>query len=427
MKIGKYVFQKRKLVFVVLLIIVFMSAVMIMIGFSQKDFQLNQFFVYGNTEQPMVTERLANWRSALSLGWQRLVNGYPQNNINYSDPKEFFKYIFSRLPHYAIVYPTETYYYYTAVMGDGVVISGNIRLLDAQSEILHIGYFDKNDPHNPKSELWTGDFGTRDGVSFKQINPYSYDIGYNGKTVRFVLTNFASKKPESITLLPEEEFVTQILDESGIHFVLLFNNKTNSFYDIVNSEKGANENLRDLGSQYYLGERTGYLYYDDEEYSRLFLVGVSSESILKNNYYDGPFDQVPPRLPIKDKLEKAYPYVKYRGGIDEHGNFKEQAGSRVAISPYLDYENSNDSKEYLTRCNTEFDKSIFWSCLTYESKKDFHKILEAEKYPMTESVSNHAVYSSQGWPANHSGSASITWPIDHTQKASSQWKAGYVP
>lgn len=357
-------------------------AVVLMLPFFwafPKDLTLNQLLIGQETlrNNPLSFTTLSDQLKTLyRLGLNELFNEPP--SVDYTDPKQFFGYIFSRLPGYAVVYPTETYYYYQVVMPDGKHISGNLRLLDAQDGVMHIGYFDKNDPHNPDTESWAGDFGKAEGVDIKTINPYEFDVTYNEKTVRFKLSSFVHDTPKSLSLLPDEEFVSQIFDESGIRFSLLYNTSTASFYYVVNEDVGINEDIEALDDNYLLGKRTNYIYYRDSEYDRRLLVGVSENEIFQNSYYDGSFDQVPPRLSIKEKLELAYPYVKYRGGIDEHGNFKEIDGSRVAISPYYNYESLEDIKDYQSRCKREEGPSKFWSCLTYEWKKDFHKGLEAD-------------------------------------------------
>jgi len=76
-------------------------------------------------------------------------------------------------------------------------------------------------------------------------------------------------------------------------------------------------------------------------------------------------------------------------------------------------------------------KSEFWSCLTYETKKDFHKQLKAEGYPLDEAESSndetglHLIYSSQGWPANHENKFSLAWDSGHASKISSTWPANH--
>lgn len=336
------------------------------------DFGLHQFIVADKiiTHHPL--DILTIWktiRSRYSFGLNRLLLK-SNRSVNYKDPKQFFSYLFSRFPTYAVVYPTETYYYYTTTMQDGRILSGNIRLLDAQSGILHIGYFDKTDPHSPDSESWTVDIGSRDGVSITTNGPFAYDVSYQNKTIHFVLSDFIAEPPKKLRMLPEEKFVSQVLDDSGIRFFLLFNQKTNSFYYIANEEHGIDEQLREIKSNYYLGLDSQFVYYYDRNENRKLLVGVSKHSIYLNDYYDGPFDQVPPRLDDKSMLIAAYPYVVYRGGIDAHGNFNNIPGERVAISPYYDYESIPELLSYLSRCK-DGDKSIFWSCLTYEWKKDF--------------------------------------------------------
>lgn len=92
-------------------------------------------------------------------------------------------------------------------------------------------------------------------------------------------------------------------------------------------------------------------------------------------YFDGPFDQVPPFLDIRDKLHIVYPYLKDQG-IDLHGNFLNQPGVRVAVSPYQQYENLSDIELFI-------EKHIFLGSpdepefvrFVYESKMDFHKKL----------------------------------------------------
>ena len=62
--------------------------------------------------------------------------------------------------------------------------------------------------------------------------------------------------------------------------------------------------------------------------------------------------------------------------LDEHGNFLEQANSRVAISPYVKYLNTS---QFLTLASSVVDPSdrvTPFVDLVYESKMDFHRVLE---------------------------------------------------
>ncbi|RZD30958.1 hypothetical protein CXT76_01210, partial [Candidatus Parvarchaeota archaeon] len=174
-------------------------------------------------------------------------------------------------------------------------------------------------------------------------------------------------------LLEDEEFITKVRDESGIIFYLIFNKKSNAFYYLLDEEKFSTENLRHNGNKIYIGERTGFAYYLDVEHNRKILIGVNVFNIGKNNYFDGPFDQVYPFLNLKEKIYASYPYTKALG-VDEHGNFLNREGVRVAISPYSNYVNEEDLVYLKEMCeNLLEDHNKFLACLTYEEKRDFHR------------------------------------------------------
>lgn len=352
------------------------------------------------------------------LFYRRLLGNVPDSsNVITKDPLSIFKFIFAHLPSYLVVYPTETYYYYY-FNTQNRTIAGNIRMLNLSDGVIHIGYFDRNDP---RSELGgSASFNAKDGFKVYKISDFLFDMSFEGRNIRVRVNDIALKNPE-IKLLAEEEFVCQVLDESGVNFILLYNNKTKSFYFILNNESPFPGTFTPLQDENFIyDQRTQFVFYVDKEFNRKELVGVAIKNVELNTYFDGPFDQVPPRLELKEKLTAAYPYTVYRGGIDAHGNFANLKDERMAISPYVQYTDTNSLLSYLKRCEKNTSKSDLWSCLAYEWKKDFHKTLENAP---SEGV--HYLPISQGWPANHEGNLSNRWPKDHKKIQSHVWPADH--
>jgi len=413
---------KKIVLFVFVLLLIFLP----LFSVFNSNVYLNQFSLQTTfISHGSFLEMLSFFKSAYPFGWNLMFDFSSNPSFNVSEPSETLVYLFDNMPYHAYVYPTETYYYYKFSY-DETIYAGNFRLLDANEGKLHIAYYDESQPHGG---FFYKVLNQSDDLIIKAIDDFTFKIIYKGRQKIFHLTEIASQKPKRLQLLPEEEFVAHIIDESGIFLFLIYNDKTSSFYYILDEERPVMDSFSSINSFYILGKRTKFIFYNDDEYDRKLLVGVSQDNIYQNDYYDGPFDQVPPRLPLKEKLEAAYPYTKYAGGIDEHGNFKGfQQGSRVAISPYLDYKEIDSLLSYHSRCNIEEEKSIYWSCLTYEWKKDFHKTLEEQSYYQntTEVNRGHVIYLSQGWPGNHEGSLSIKWPGNHTSTISSSWKPNHI-
>lgn len=414
---SKFVLRVCRILCVVLLALPFYAGLKHQrIRFHQFEIQRNELR-YGTITVHMGLEYLT---SLYLSGLNRLLTTDQENSVDFKNIDQMFGYIFKNIPPYAVVYPTETYFYYSFEL-NGKTIGGNLRFLDAHQGGIHIGYFNAQDPHG---ETFHKIMTAADGLSINKLSESLYCLWYNNKPALFRVSAIASEPPINLPLLTEEEWVTQIHDESGLRWHLLFNTATDSFYYVLNESAGVTDKFQALheDSRFLRGERTRFILYNDSETSRKFLVGVSRENIFWNNYFDGPFDQVPPRLPIREKLERAYPYTRYAGGIDAHGNFNSPqfTGSRVAISPYYDYEKIEDLLSYLKRCEKISERSKFWSCLTYEWKKDFHKTLENKRFPV------HAVPYSQGWPANHSANASQLWPQAHRRADSLGWPRNHA-
>ncbi|MCB0338537.1 MAG: hypothetical protein KDD53_02985 [Bdellovibrionales bacterium] len=417
--------RSKKLIGLVCVIFAAVVLYPLYVGLQSKTITLNQFIIQKN-EIRARTADFEMWkdflRSAYSLGLVELFADKSIASVDPKNPDDIFGYVFRSAPSYAVVYPTETYYYYSFNLPE-VTIAGNFRFLDADKGLIHIGYFDQKEPHAGVGGAKT--FGVEQGVNVSQVGDHLYDVTYQGTTKRFKTSALASKPPVALQTLPEEEFVAHIHDESGIRFFLFFNRETEDFYYVLDEEHGVPEKLVDLGRGYYKGADSSFVYFEDVKFKRKVLSAVSNQNIFWNNYYDGPFDQVPPRLALRDKVLAAYPYAKYRGGIDEHGNFKEIEGTRIAISPYNNYEKIDVTLDYLDRCKESKPGSQMWSCLSYEWKRDFHKTLETKGYGDVHEAS-HKIFLSQGWPANHWGNKSITWPSEHKRYKSEKWPKNFV-
>ncbi|MGZ8322874.1 MAG: hypothetical protein ACXW3N_07145, partial [Rhodoplanes sp.] len=110
----------------------------------------------------------------------------------------------------------------------------------------------------------------------------------------FELNDLSQAKPPADALAPEETFVGPIADESGLRFFLVFNELRIFLYtldettDVPDGFEPSPHTDRII-----IGKRTGYAFYRDQRRPRKILIGVFFTNSRVNNYFDGPFDQLP--------------------------------------------------------------------------------------------------------------------------------------
>lgn len=359
-------------VIVVLVVLAFMIFFPFMVSPSKPVVNLDQHYIEywrDSSGAATLSDRAASAFSYYSLRLNNVFDSSSAWDLHYSDPESVFAFVFARLPYYSIVYPTEDYYYFSFDLPDRKV-SGNLRLVDLVNGYFTIGYFDKNDP---RGETHSIQLDANYGVQTQQMNPTLFALTYHGKTIYFNLPKLVTTPPSDLQLLEGEEYVARVREESGLLFHLIFNHETHSFYYVLDESQPVLEILQDQGNQLWLGNRSGYVYYADPVYNRKLLIAISAESVFLNDYFDGPFDQVPPFLDLKQKSYEAYPYTQFGKGLDLYANFLGISGMRVAISPYKDYYSYEEVPQLVASCESKPKPFLFWECLTYEDKRDFHK------------------------------------------------------
>ncbi|MEK7390857.1 MAG: hypothetical protein AAB635_01830 [Patescibacteria group bacterium] len=376
-------FIGRRITLCLIALVIIVTAVLAFLPFDNPEVKFNQNYIESVDREFDSRSFRDTFKVALSNYTARLNSFFGNGSVSEVDLANIdsvFAYVWSNIPYYAIVYPTEMYYYYRI---PGANLSGNLRFSDIGNGKLSFAFFSTDNARSFDSGNDYKLFDEKDGLLIGAIENNRVRITYKGKSVIFELPHIQYDRPKNLKILPEEEIISKIRDESGIVFYLFFNDKTNFFYYVLDEESPVTEVLTKADGNIYLGERTQFAYYDDKNFARKILVGVSTENIWENNYFDGPFDQVPPNLEIREKLYKAYPYTQYMNGLDPNGNFLDWKGSRVAISSYLDYyyPDITELQKRINGCKTDLEPSAFWSCLTYETKKDFHKTIPEFFFP----------------------------------------------
>lgn len=300
---------------------------------------------------------------------EKFINGLYQN-LDLNDPKEVFRYVFSRLDDNVVIYPTENYYYFIFPM-NGKIIWGSMSLFpkDRDNGVLDIGYIEKIDDAQriDFSPIGGGsNFTEKDGVFIKKVDDFNYSVTFEGKTVIFMLNDIGLKPPNN---LPKNEtFVGPSFDESGLKFFLIFNNTEQKLFWVLNEDSYTPENFTNYSDDIAIGDRTNFAFYLDKKNNRKVLIGVGGSNVLQNNWYDGPFDQMPDnyvytgKIEIKKYIEANYPEVT--GRIDNYGNYIDEEGARVAIAPYTVYFFKEDLNTTVELCKTE---PLFYSCITRQT------------------------------------------------------------
>lgn len=334
----------------------------------------------------------------------------------FDNPRRVLEAVLSRAAPRALVRPTERYYYFRFTI-PGRRVAGNLRFTDAEEGVLHVGYYDLDDPGRFRAASFT----ESDGVVVRWDETRGVvRIRCGAIRVDFTLDRANLHPTPDARPRGRERVISGILDESGYALWLMYDDESAQFFYVLRGDRPLPETLdrvRTPAAELAIGRSSRFVFARDATANRWILVGVHAEQVRRNSFFDGPFDQVPPRLAIRAELERSYPYVTMRGGIDDHGNFRRLPGQRVAISPYRQYESLEEIVSSAEQARARGAEP--WRVLVRESKRDFHLRFADDATP------THRRERSVAWPANHRAAASRLWPEDHAQGASMHWPAGH--
>ena len=272
-----------------------------------------------------------------------------------NDPIAVFAFVLGNLPERVKVYPTENYYYFRFVH-NGVPFAGNIRLdaSDRDAGKVYFAYYQNLSDWKGNNPSTHRVLDASQGVTVEKVEHLVYRLSYQQKNVVFALNDLSQVRPPATALGPDEKFIGPIFDESAIRFFLVFNSRLKIFHYVLDeTAKVADEFVAAKRTDRILiGKRTGFAFYRDHRLDRKILIGVLERNSRLNNYFDGPFDQLPDNFIAGDTLRDAILEVdpSLKGQIDRFGAYADGA-ARYLIGPYLMY-------------RTEGDLSVFHHCAT---------------------------------------------------------------
>jgi hypothetical protein len=268
------------------------------------------------------------------------------------DAKAMFAWVLGELPSRVKVYPTENYYYFY-FYHQGSRYAGNIRL-DAvtrdEGKVNFAYYVDMNEWHLKEDNRQYVALGKDDGITVEKVERFLYRVSYGEKSVLFELNDLSAAKPSANVLGPDEKFLGPIMDESGVRFFLVFNEKLKIFHYILDETIPLADELfpTKRTPQILVGRRTGFAFYQDARLPRKIMIAAFEANVRVNNYFDGPFDQLPDNFLEGDALRRAIlmesPALKGEK-MDRFGHSPD-GDIRYLIGPYVFYRTEDDLYQF---------------------------------------------------------------------------------
>jgi hypothetical protein len=295
---------------------------------------------------------------------QQIIEGLYSQTIDLRDVEAVFWTVFSHLPDEVVVYPSENYYYFKLFV-DGRQIWGNIRLAAGRRELGQLSFayfpFDEFSYDTGRKASRAKVFTAEDGVKVAEIDHFTYTVSYKKKTVKFNLLRLPQEPPRLFELGEREVFVERTFDESGYQFFLIFNEVRNYLFWVLNEEAEVPDILDPIGENgdVVRGRRSGFVFWEDYWHQdRKVLASIRQQSVRRNDYFDGPFDQLADNYAdetrISEYIVKASPTLE--GRIDKFGYFTDPGSTmRVALSTYFTHFYESQALEHIAAAKKSRD------------------------------------------------------------------------
>jgi hypothetical protein len=315
----------------------------------------------------------AQTASPLELNEHFVEKVTQSHDVDMDDVKSVFGFVFRNLPDRAKVYPTEHYYYFR-FSHRGVTYGGNLRLeneLRDQGK-LHFAYTAEFSEWLPPGDTKHQLFERKDGIELDRIDDFTYRVTYEGKSVVFELNRMEGVKPPAGTIAEGERYIGPIYDEAAVRFFLVYNSTLKQFLYLLDETGPQSDGLvsSQVSDRILIGQRTGFAYYRDHKLDRRILIGVFGANSRVNNYYDGPFDQLPDNFLEGDALRDAILEIEpaLKGQIDRYGSSFD-GETRYMIAPYLHYDHESEL-EMFHRCatNKRIPERLYYACFAIDEQ-----------------------------------------------------------
>ena len=294
-------------------------------------------------------------------------------SLDVKDPMAVFGFVLNSLPDTVKVYPTENYYYFTFML-NGSPYAGNIRLdaNDRDQGKVQFAYYEQTSGWREDTPGKFQVLDEKNGVKLERLERFRYRLSYKDKSVVFELNDLSQVRPPANALAPREEFIGPVFDDSGIRFFLVYNAAVNNFLFILDETVKVTDEFfpSERTDRIITGKRTGFVYYRDRRLNRKILIGVYEENVRINNYFDGPFDQLPDNFiegeTLRSAILKVQPNLK--GRIDRFGGTPD-GETRYGIGPYKQYK---DVREFdsVDRCagREHVSPAAYYGCFILNRK-----------------------------------------------------------
>ena len=318
---------------------------------------------------------MAAERPRLYTNQQYIEDVTRDTSLPLDDPRGMFAFVFESLPERVKVYPTENYYYFH-FYHDGTRYGGNIRLdaKDRDQGKLHFAFFPELTEWMKNDAVEYRLFGTEDGVVVEKIGHLLYRVSFGGKSIVFELNDLSKVAPPVTALAPDDQYLGPMHDESGIRFFLVFNKRLKLFHYLLDETTRVADELfpSSFTNRILIARRTGFAFYDEHRLKRKILIGVFEANGSVNNYFDGPFDQLPDNFVKGDELRVAIVAAEphLAGEIDTHGGSLD-GSSRYLIGPYIYYRDEAELRP-IHECatNKEIPRDLYHACFVVRDSDD---------------------------------------------------------
>jgi hypothetical protein len=269
-----------------------------------------------------------------------------RTSLPIDDTRAVFAFVLGSLPERVKVYPTENYFYFRFVH-NSAQYAGNIRLATENRDqgFLHFAYAIDFAEYKNEDKVHYKMFGAKDGVAVQKLEPLVYRVSLGDKSVVFELNDLSNVVPPPSAIGPDERYIGPVFDESAVRFFLTYNGKLKLFHYVLDETVPLSDtfNRSIFTDRILIGKRTGFAFYRDHRLDRKILIGVFEGNGRVNNYFDGPFDQLPDNFIEGESLRSAIIDMEpaLKGRIDRFGA-EPNGESRFMISPYMHYRDEEE-------------------------------------------------------------------------------------